>query len=430
MKNQEKHELLIELTKLILFEGSIDSYLFIDLTEKDSAKIKAEKKYRKILIASISHELLTPINGIIGICDNDGGSTETSLTWNSKKIQLIKNGVKKIQFFVDFLKDFSALESNEFQLNNEICNLRNIIQELSLIFANDFKEKNLYFKIIIGEDIGEIYLDKNRYTQILYVLIYNALKYTFIGGVTVKLYKENNTNLLISEIQDTGIGIEENQLPFIFDLFSRKAKRNSLNPQGIGLYLNTCKKISKKMNGNIIVESKCEKGSKFIFSMEINSQNEIEHEENKLNTGRILMKEINQSFQCECPEYLVVDDEITNVKILKHFLKSIQKKCDTAFNGALAIEMVIKRSKNLCCKKYKLIFMDINMPVLDGENATKILKEKMDRNEIERTIIIAITACQIENQHQRNTFAEKGFTDVFSKPLSKRQFISIIQNYS
>ena len=138
---------------------------------------------------------------------------------------------------------------------------------------------------------------------------------------------------------------------------------------------------------------------------------------------------IQNATTCDCPKYLVVDDDLMNRKVLKFFIESVKSKCDQAVNGEEAILKVSERSSNNCCKKYILIFMDINMPIMDGIQATQKLRFLMNNNQIPSTYIVALTAAHCSSEEDIKQFLSVGFDGFYQKPLSKQVFISIIEKY-
>ena len=158
------------------------------------------------------------------------------------------------------------------------------------------------------------------------------------------------------------------------------------------------------------------------------SENEISEGEFGKSTSRSLIFRTKPS--CNCIKYLVVDDDTTNISVLQSYFKSIKTKCDTAFNGEIAVSKVKANNNKKCCKGYKLIIIDINMPIMDGEEATRIIKRMAINMEIHDPLIVGLTAAQIQGESQREKFIQAGFEEVFNKPLSRKQFIKLFEEYS
>ena len=300
--------------------------------------------------------------------------------------------------------------------------------------------------------------------QIFLSLLLNAVKHTSTGYICIKINnKENNRNYLELSITDTGCGIQEENIDKIFSLFSSISNVNQLNPQGIGLQLHVSQKLTERMNGSIEVHSSIGEGTTFILTFPIklegniefinpefedlflgNGQNSIS---NKYHSSRILrparadqnqltnrmhivdVESLNKSSSCNCPQCLIVDDDPTNIFIMSAFCKSSSINFDSAFNGLQAIEKVVNQNSKSCCNSYSLVLMDINMPEMDGDEATRILRKKMDSNEIRSCNIAAVTAAVILNEKHLQKILDCGFTEVISKPISKQKFDYIISKY-
>ena len=414
----------------------ISILIFNNLTEFKNLEKQIEQKYQNMLIASFSHDIITPINGCIGLL-----SKLSKYNLNLKAQKIIKNihsCCLKLLYFIDHLKDYTYIESTNLNpiINN--FNANEPIKELLNIFEWEIHSKRLELNVQYNNCTNCILKnDFTRIKEILFVFLTNAIKYTMKGGITISLSHDHDSEEYYYSVIDTGIGIEEERLDTIFNLFGQQNKQfTSLNPQGIGLGLYVSNKLSKILNGQIILKSQINEGSNFslcIKPLDINEM-EVRFKKSRVNINEIInpqpLEEIKEIVKkCDCPKYLIVDDDTTNRKVLKYFVKSINEKGDQACNGEEAIQKVFERSNSICCKNYNIIFMDINMPVMDGVEATKILKKHISEREIPPTWIIAITAAQCTNQNDLAQFKSVGFDGFYQKPLTKKMFNEIIEKY-
>ena len=206
------------------------------------------------------------------------------------------------------------------------------------------------------------------------------------------------------------------------------------------------------MGGDINVSSKEHLGTKFTLTFPativtndplasfvevLNSSEEEEKvpskrnlivDEDQLNKSSEIMK-VQRINECNCKKYLIVDDDPTNILVLKEYLKSMNKTYDVAYNGKEALDKVIEKQSSDCCKNYHLIIMDINMPIMDGEEATRAIKKMNTSQNGSDCIIIGLTAAQIQDQAHKERFLKAGFNDMYSKPISRKQFKEIICKY-
>lgn len=423
-------------------------YVLEEVSQTLRVQKEIEKKYQKILIASVTHDLLTPVNGSLGLLDVL--LTKQIGTKIKNKLIIIKNLITKLTYYVQLFKLYSLHEGNSLSNYQAEINCIEIIKNCAELFKRDMKKKGIKFELKL--EIPKLILlsDQTLFSQIIFTLIQNAEKHTFQGLVTIECKIENKDFFLI--VEDTGEGMREETLQNVFILYSSSWKSNELNPQGIGLSLFVCKKLAQILGGNLICHSTFNKGTQFIFSIPncIVDKNiyeefpdnirdelpqEIEHSlheipiknEESSSSRKFIIQNIESP--CHCIKYLIVDDDLTNIKVLKSFFKSIQKEVDSAFNGVQALELVKQNNAKKCCLGYILIIMDINMPIMDGEEATRIIKRMANNNEISMPIIVGLTAAQILDQKHKNDFLKAGFNDMINKPLSRKGFLNLLKTY-
>ena len=240
-----------------------------------------DEKYKKLYVATIAHDIRTPLNGIIGMLDMMDDIKKSKE--GEMFLSVAKKTSKLLLFLTYDITDFSQLEANRFVANNTETNMRDVLDEVSQLFSFSFEKKNLESKVIISENVPKvIIIDKNRYMQILLNIIGNALKFTCKGRIDVFLGYDEKNDIIETSVKDTGIGIDDKELPQLFRLFGKLEKDGKLNPQGVGFGLAICKKLSKSLGGYIKVESAVGVGSTFTFGIKANledpSNNKIEQQ--------------------------------------------------------------------------------------------------------------------------------------------------------
>eukprot|EP01022_Parablepharisma_sp_SALTPOND_P002698 TRINITY_DN110_c0_g2_i1.p2 TRINITY_DN110_c0_g2~~TRINITY_DN110_c0_g2_i1.p2 ORF type:complete len:322 (-),score=41.76 TRINITY_DN110_c0_g2_i1:1710-2675(-) len=235
---------------------------------------KLEEKYQRLYLASVVHDIRTPLNGILGMLDiiNEiaGNSPEVK-----KYINVARGSANLLLFLTYDITDLSQIEANMIAIAEERFSPETVVEECAQLLKFNFDRKGISLKIEVAADVPKtIFSDKNRFKQILLNLLGNALKFTFKGEVKVSL--KHAENQLITEVKDTGVGIKEEDMPKLFRLFGRVQENSQINPTGVGLGLTICKKLSERLGGGIKAESVFGQGSTFTFSISsgINAEGE------------------------------------------------------------------------------------------------------------------------------------------------------------
>lgn len=224
------------------------------------------EKMRKTLVQNVSHDLRTPltvINGYLETLDNKDFTKKEK----EKSLKIIKDEVERMESMLNELSILSALDSKKYKLNLEKINLNDFIIETSEMIRIEANKKNLFIKINKSSKPFYINADRKRIKEILLNLLDNAIKYTDRGGIYIKSFREG-TNIIIS-IKDTGKGIPEQELPYIFDRFYRGEKSRSRTTGGLGIGLTIIKELIYAHNGKIEVKSELGKGTEFTLSFPI-----------------------------------------------------------------------------------------------------------------------------------------------------------------
>ncbi len=392
----------------IKISGTIQDVTNRKFVEKEliKAKEKAEEsdRLKSAFLSNMSHEIRTPMNAIIGFSDL---LADPSLKEDEKNqyINLIQSNSNKLMNLIDDIIDIAKIEANQIQIRESDIHLNRMLQELHKTFEAEAKISSLEFKLIMPEDPQNpiIKTDAFRLQQILTNLLTNAFKFTDKGSIEFG-YTLNAQNQLEFYVKDTGIGISKESQQFIFERFRQVQNSNTRLYGGTGLGLAISKHILSMMGGEIWVESEKKEGSKFTFTLPFNETEIPQIKESR--------KSITD-FNWEKKSLLIVEDEIDSFTLLERFLQKTKIKIHYAQNGREAVEMVDK------LKKIDLIMMDIQMPEMNGLEATRIIKST--KKEIP---IIAQTAFALPGEKQK--CKEAGCDAYITKPINKVKLINLM----
>ncbi|MDO4946808.1 MAG: ATP-binding protein [Fibrobacter sp.] len=382
-------------------------------------KAEAASKAKSDFLANMSHEIRTPINAILG---NDELILRESQEPDSLEYaKNIKTSSKALLSLINDILDFSKIESGKLNIIPTEYNLGILVKDSFNLIANRAESKGLELRTDVEQAAPSVLLgDEPRIRQICSNLLTNAIKYTKSGSVTLRVYTtigEKDWINLIIEVQDTGVGISENNLKYLFDSFSRIDERLHRNIEGTGLGLAITKQLVELMNGTIQVESIVGRGSTFKVSLP-----------QKI-VSATPVGDINVSVQEEEPTYheefhapnahiLVVDDVSMNLKVFSGLLKKTQMQIDTAVSGEECLKMVRE-------KQYDLIFLDHMMPKMDGVETFRLMRSLDNMNP--NTPVVMLTANALEGA--REQYLSEGFVDYLSKPIHADQLEKMVLKY-
>ncbi|WP_299252156.1 response regulator [uncultured Aquimarina sp.] len=371
------------------------------------AKAEAEKltQVKSQFISTVSHELRTPLYGVVGI---------TSLLLEDKDVlEKHRQLLGSLKFSGDYLLNLinnvlqiSKIESNKVRLAKTPTNLFKLSQNLLNSFEYQAKSKENELILDVPNDLPDsLNVDSLRLSEILINLIGNASKFTENGRIWLRikiLNKEKSTIYIRYEVEDSGVGIPEDKKDFVFEKFSQ-VDRESNKVEGTGLGLSIVKNLLEMMDSKVYLESNEGRGAKFYFdlTLEILEDGNEQSVNERNNEGTNVYRRI-----------LVAEDNKINQIVTKNLLGLIGYDCVIVENGFNAVQMVKKED-------FDLILMDLNMPYLNGSEATKRIRE-FDKT----TPIIALTAAEL-GEVQEECLAI-GMNDIINKPLNKNDLRDII----
>ena len=377
-----------------------------------SAKEKAElhSRLKTEFISNISHEIRTPLNAIIGFGQVLTDKLEDKQT---KKLtsQIVNSSEMLLQLINDLL-DFSKIEAGKLALDYGPYNLRQSIRKLLDIFHAQASNKGLTIKLNIDKNLPkEMIFDELRLKQVLANLISNAIKFSSAGDIEIgiKVKQKDNTHCLFDVwVQDNGIGISESQQENLFQPFIQAESSTARKYGGSGLGLNICNKLLEQMSSKLHVVSAIGQGSRFYFTLEFCHSIGEEYIQNPEAEQLIT--------QFQKTRVLLAEDNDINVEVIMAMLNATNLQIIRAANGNDAIYTLSQQS-------FDIILMDIQMPEMDGYEATRVIRHQMNGT----LPIIALTANAM--QQDIDACLNAGMNDHVSKPIRKEKLLEVLNKY-
>ncbi|MHB1252625.1 MAG: PAS domain-containing hybrid sensor histidine kinase/response regulator [Candidatus Humimicrobiaceae bacterium] len=354
--------------------------------EKYAKKAEESDEAKSAFLANMSHEIRTPMNAIMGF--SEILRVQLKNPEYIKYIDIIMSSSKTLLELINDILDISKIEAGKMEIQLRPTDPSAVFNDISRIFSQKIKEKGLGFIAEIDQKLpAAILLDEVRLRQILFNLVGNAVKFTSEGYIELKVkgkfYPDKSKIDLIFSVRDTGIGISEENKKEIFNAFQQGKDQDLKKYGGTGLGLTITKKLVELMNGEIILESEVGKGSIFKVIIKEVSTASISSEEKNIDSDILNIKFNNQ-------KVLVTDDIESNRLLLNKMLSLYNLKTIEASNGKEAINTARRNNPDI-------IIMDLRMPVMDGYEAIKIIKN--DKN-LSKIPIIVLTASAMKSDEE------------------------------
>jgi PAS domain S-box-containing protein len=423
-KNSEEVNAVITAKTIDLYGKKCLVTIFQDVTEKkkeaellrktkeaadEASRLKGE------FLANMSHEIRTPMNSILGF--SELLLTRIKDETNREYVKTILTSGRNLLTLLNDILDLSKIEAGKLELQYNPANFKDLLKDVKQIFIIKANEKKLELDYNLDPAVPDyLIIDDTRLRQILLNLVGNAIKFTKNGFVHINAYtrkiSEKSLDLII-EVIDTGIGIPKEQMNVIFEAFRQQDGQSQKVYGGTGLGLTITRRLVEMMNGYITLESEVNKGSTFrIFLPDIKIPDKTDIE---IRDDIVPLETFDVEFQGST--VLIVDDTDVNRQLIIEILKNHNLKLIQANNGKYAVEFA---------NQYKpaIVFMDIKMPVMDGYEATRIIKENPDTNAIP---VIALTASTMKSDEDK--IQQIGFNGFIRKPLERKDLFDALLKY-
>jgi PAS domain S-box-containing protein len=404
-----------KVTKLV---GAIVDITHRKLVEEELVKAKEMAEQAAIaksqFLSTMSHEIRTPMNAVLGFTNLllQKDPTAEQLEY----LKILKFSGDNLLVLINDILDFSKIEEGKIDFEKIIFDLKDLLDNIIDSLKHGADERGLTLQLHIEKNIPDFIVgDPTRLSQILTNLIANAIKFTDHGkiSITVSLVSKDQTNTILNfKIVDTGIGIAPDQLDFIFDRFTRASSDATRIFEGTGLGLTITKKLIELQGGTIQVESELGKGSVFQFNLGFIHGNKQHQVTNHVSPDLLVQN-------LEGTKVLIAEDNEINVLLVRQFMKIWKVECDVVFNG---LEVV----KQIQLKDYDLILMDLQMPEMDGYQATRAIRD-LPAEKFKKIPIIALTASAMLDVKEKVLLC--GMNDYISKPFNTKELYNKIFFY-
>ena len=400
-------------------------------------KVRAESANhaKSDFLANMSHEIRTPINAVLGMNEmilREGRQALDKKNYDRDALRNIgvyaadiENAGHNLLALVNDILDFSKIEAGRMDLVEAPYRLSSLLNNISSMILFKAKDKGLDFVIDVDESLpDELCGDEMRVKQILTNILNNAVKYTEEGCVrlTLKGEKTNSDTLILkAEVEDTGIGIREEDIQKLFKQFERLDMERNSTVEGTGLGLAITRRLLDMMNGEISVESEYKKGSVFQITIpqKIVSEAALGDFEERFKANASEGRKYKESFRAPDARILIVDDTKINLTVASNLLKNTGIQIDTASGG----EEAVRKAKD---NYYDLILMDQRMPVMDGTEALHNIRAN-ETDKSNRVPVICLTADAVIGARER--YLAEGFSDYLTKPIDSYELEKMLINY-
>ncbi|MGN1422130.1 MAG: response regulator [Oscillospiraceae bacterium] len=415
---------------LLMFAMETPDYQALNRTMKEliATRDKAEEamvaaqnasRAKTDFLSSISHEIRTPINAILGY--NEMVLRDTREKEIEQYCGNIQSAGKALLSMISDMMDYAEIENGSINIEEKNYSTASMISDITICGKFFAEKKDIELRINVDPNVPkELNGDSVRIIRIFVNLLSNAVKYTEFGhiDIVIKWEPESETEgMLYAEVTDTGIGMQEEEIEIITAAFRRGNKKRIQNIQGIGLGLTIVTRLLYMMGSSLNIKSEYGKGTSVSFRLR---QGVVDAEPlGDIDTSGAVPDKgaLSPGFTAPDARLLAVDDNIMNLELYRGSLKDTKIQIDTAVNGIEALELISRY-------KYDLIILDHMMPLMDGMETLKTIKKQ---NLCDDVPIIVITANAVSGE--KSIYLNAGFDDYLSKPVSSRQLLETVRKY-
>jgi signal transduction histidine kinase/DNA-binding response OmpR family regulator len=383
--------------------------LYEQLNESEK-KVREAGIIKENFMANMSHEIRTPMNAILGFTNL---LQKEQLNEKSREfVRSIQNSGESLLEIINDILDFSKIEAGMLRIESNPFSLRELLHSVKTMFATKIQPKDLSFKVNIENSIPDLLIgDSIRLTQILVNLVNNAIKFTDSGGIEIIVIavkkKEDRIEISFS-VKDTGIGIASHKMEAIFERFQQADEDTTRKYGGTGLGLSIVKQLVELQNGTIHVSSELNKGTEFVFSIPYAISKELNEREDLKILSKSEINLIDTHLRI-----LIAEDNVMNQNLMRHLLTYWNLNFDIVNNGKEAIAALQQND-------YRLLLMDIQMPLMDGYTTTMKIRNELGMN----IPIIAMTAHAMAGEREK--CLSYGMNEYISKPIREKELFNII----
>lgn len=415
--------------------------------EECSLAAQQASRAKSEFLANMSHEIRTPMTAIIGFTEllRTEGDISQAPPARIEAIDTVNRNANYLLFLLNDILDLSKIEAGHLEIDADDCDLPRLIGDVTKLMETRAIAKQLQLDIETAKDVpNAIYTDSYRLRQILLNLLGNAVKFTNQGMVrlAVSYRKQAGEERIIFEVVDTGIGISQEKIKQIFDPFTQADSSTSRKFGGTGLGLCISRKLAHMLGGKLYVESELDIGSIFTLSLpcamsakDVSSEDQlgckvhlkrdskgVSNSTNSKKSGRYANQDTLPKLDCHV---LVVDDGADNRRLISAFLRKADARVTLCENGLMAYELLMaerEEGSKLASDPIDLVLMDMQMPVMDGYQAT----QKLRQADYDRPVI-AITANAMKKD--RDKCLDAGCDDYLTKPINRTALVETVAAY-
>lgn len=409
-----RYLLFIGYTAFFFLQSLILSFRFAYMLNEAKKQAEQGLVAKNEFLSTMSHEIRTPLNSILGMTHlmlRDKPTPD-----QKEQLDVLLFSANNLLSIVNDILDYNKIEAGKVSFESIEMDLRSIARNIISGLKSTAQDKNIELKLTIDAKLdSNIMGDPTRTSQILGNLVHNAIKFTKKGYVLLELTvveKTEQTITILTRIEDTGIGIAQEKQKLIFEQFTQADNTTSRNFGGTGLGLAICKKLLDLQGSHLSLESEQGKGSVFYYTL----QYPIVKNATVVKAPIVDSLPTEESKPLTNTHILLVEDNEVNILVAKTFLEKWGAIIDVAQNGQQAVDM-------LDISKHKLVLMDMHMPVMDGYEATRIIRSRGIK-----IPIIALTASLPKEVEER--IKDTGIDDIVVKPFSPRELFRVILHYT